>query len=141
VRVKLVRAVVAVAFTLVSGAAISMTGIAFAQPACPPDERPCRPDPDDTPPPTGDGHVIGFRVVPDACEPRLTPWNQISYRAPGADHTVVYVSAASNGSYTTVLSSFGGNSVSFRHQSHGTYLVRSFDSQGQILGSATAFTC
>jgi hypothetical protein len=125
---------------VVAGSPVVFAGPAGAIPDCDLLDD-CFPDPDPEPPPTGPGVIVDFHAAAQACEPRMTPTNIISYAAPGATKTVISVSPLSNDVFTEVRVFSGGSPVSFRHQSHGEYRIRSYKPATHVVDTREWYTC
>lgn len=104
------------------------------------DPADCVPEPD-PPPPTGPGYIINFHATIQACEPRLTPTNYISYSAPGATKSVISVSPFADDNFTVVQTFRGGDAVFFRHQSHGEYRIVSYKPETHAVDVVEWYTC
>ena len=100
----------------------------------------CLPDPE-PPPPAGPGLIVDFHASAQACEPRMTPTNIISSSAPGATKTVISVSPLSNDVFTDLRTFSGDGPVSFRHQSHGEYRIRSYKPATRVVDTREWYTC
>ncbi len=135
-RVSIARLTLALTITL-AGAAFAATAGAIPG-NCNPGNCP---DPDPDPGPPADGTFASFSATAQACEPRLTPWNTLSWSAPGSTRTVVSVSPEYDGNYA-VLQTFTTDSyITFRHQSHGVYRVQSFKPTTHLVDTRYWTTC
>lgn len=137
-------AVIAATLTLAlttGGVAISLSGPASAMcrfDLCDPEPEPEIPDP--TPRRTYTGTFLNFRVLPDDCEPRMTPWNTITYDVPGSSRSELYISRDNGASYQ-YLATFTTSHVSYRSQGHGPFRGVSYNSANQVIDSRTANSC
>jgi hypothetical protein len=131
-----------------TGAIVAVAALAFGVPMVGPAvarcaRDSCTPEPGEPPPPPPDGRLLNFLAHADFCEPRRTPYNTITYNAPGASVTTIAVQTSGNGPFAGVVSYYGSqnNNVHLVHASHGTYRVRSFGPTEALVDERYFVTC